>query len=50
MLWTVFAVQLVLWLIGVVSATTFCGFIHVLLVVAVAVVLSRAAGNRRPLE
>jgi hypothetical protein len=50
MLWSIFAILLVLWLLGVVSATTFGGFIHVLLVVAVAVVLSRAVGDRRSLE
>jgi len=41
MLWTIFVILLVLWLIGIVSANTFGGFIHVLLVVAVAVVLLR---------
>lgn len=31
MLWTIFAVLLALWLLGIVSANTFGGFIHVLL-------------------
>ncbi len=35
MLWTLFIVLLVLWLLGVVSAYTFGGFVHVLLVLAV---------------
>jgi hypothetical protein len=39
MLWTIFAVLLTLWLLGVVSANTFGGFIHVLLWAAIAVVL-----------
>jgi hypothetical protein len=41
MLWTIFVVLLVLWLLGIVSANTFGGFIHVLLVLAVGVVLLR---------
>jgi hypothetical protein len=41
MLWTVFSVLLALWLLGVVSANTFGGFIHVLLVLAIALVLMR---------
>jgi hypothetical protein len=42
MLWTVFTTLIVLWLLGVVSAYTLGGFIHVLLVSAIAVVLLRA--------
>ncbi len=34
MLWTIFVILLVLWLIGIVSARTLGGFIHILLVVA----------------
>jgi hypothetical protein len=41
MLWTIFVVLLVLWLLGIVSANTLGGFIHVLLFMAVAVVLIR---------
>jgi hypothetical protein len=48
MLWTIFAVLLVLWLLGVVSSYTLGGFIHLLLVVAVAVVLIRVIEGRRP--
>jgi hypothetical protein len=47
MLWTVFAVLLVLWLLGIVSANTFGGFIHVLLALAVATVLMRVVGGER---
>jgi hypothetical protein len=39
MLWTIFGVLLTLWLLGIVSANTFGGFIHVLLWAAIAVVL-----------
>src|SRR5688572_15152060 len=41
MLWTIFALLPVLWLLGIVSANTFGGFIHVLPWVAIAVVLLR---------
>jgi hypothetical protein len=49
MLWTLFVVLLVLWLLGVVSAHTFGGFIHILLVIAVAMVLIRVIQGRRPI-
>ncbi len=48
MLWTICVVLLVLWLLGVVSANTFGGFIHILLVLAIAVVLIRVIQGRRP--
>ncbi len=48
MLWTIFVILLALWLLGIVSANTFGGFIHVLLMVAVAVVLLRAFQGRGP--
>ncbi len=48
MLWTIFVVLLVLWLLGVVSSYTLNGFIHVLLVIAIAVVLIRVIQGRRP--
>ncbi|SHF14331.1 lmo0937 family membrane protein [Alkalibacter saccharofermentans] len=47
MLWTIAAVLVVLWLIGVVSSTTIGGFIHVLLVIAVIVVLLNLIQNRK---
>jgi hypothetical protein len=49
-LWTVFAILLVLWLLGIVSASTFGGFIHVLLALAVAVVLMRVMQGQRPID
>jgi hypothetical protein len=48
MLWTIFVILLVLWAVGVVSAYTLGGFIHLLLLVAVAVVLIRIIQGRRP--
>jgi hypothetical protein len=48
MLWTVAVVLIVLWLLGLVTAFTLHGFIHVLLVIAVVVVLLRIIQGRRP--
>jgi Family of unknown function (DUF5670) len=48
MLWIKFSMLLTLWLLGVVSANTFGGFIHVLLVIAVGVVLMRTIQGSRP--
>ena len=48
MLWTLFVVLLLLWLLGVVSSYTLGGFIHILLVLAVAMVLIRIIQGRRP--
>ena len=48
MLWTIFVILLVLWLLGMVSSYTLGGFIHILLVVAIAVVLIRLIGGRTP--
>jgi hypothetical protein len=47
MLWTIFVILLVLWLLGVVSAYTLGGFIHLLLIVAVAVLLIQLISGRR---
>ncbi len=49
MLYTIALVLLILWLLGLVTATTMGGFIHVLLVIAVVVVLMRIISGRRPL-
>jgi Family of unknown function (DUF5670) len=49
-LWTIFAILLVLWLLGVVSAYTFGGFIHVLLAVAIGVVLMRVLQERSSVD
>ena len=50
MVWTIFFILLVLWILGIVSANTFGGFIHVLLAVAVAVVLMRVIQGQRPTD
>jgi hypothetical protein len=50
MLWTIFVILLVLWLLGIVSANTFGGFIHILLWVAIAVVLLRGLQGRHKMS
>jgi hypothetical protein len=47
MLWTIAVVLVVLWLLGLVSAYTMGGFIHILLVVAIIVILVRVIQGRR---
>lgn len=47
MLWTIFLVLLVLWLVGVVSAYTLGGFIHLVLLIAVATLLIQLIQGRR---
>lgn len=47
MLETVAVVLIVLWLVGLVTATTMGGFIHVLLVIAIIVILMRVIQGRR---
>ena len=49
MLYTLAVVLFVLWALGLVSAYTMGGFIHVLLVIAVVVVLLRVISGRRPI-
>ncbi len=49
MLWTVVVILLVLWLLGITTAYTMGGLIHVLLVVAVVVILLRVIQGRRVL-
>lgn len=49
MLMTIFVVLLVLWLLGVVTAYTMGGFIHILLVIAIVVMLIRIIQGRKPI-
>jgi hypothetical protein len=48
MLMTIAVILIVLWLLGMVSASTIGGFIHVLLVLAIIIVLVRIIQGRRP--
>jgi hypothetical protein len=48
MLYTIAVILLVLWLLGMVSSYTLGGFLHVLLLLAVAAVLINVIQGRRP--
>jgi Family of unknown function (DUF5670) len=48
MLWTIFVILLVLWLVGLVTAYTVGGFIHLLLVIAVVVLVIQLLQGRTP--
>jgi hypothetical protein len=48
MLSTILIVLVVLWLLGMVSSYTMGGFVHLLLVLAVAIVLIRVIQGQRP--
>jgi len=49
MLYTIAVILIVLWLLGLVTSTTMGGFVHVLLVIAIAVVLLRVISGRKPI-
>jgi len=49
MLWTIAVLLVVLWLLGLVSNVTLGGFIHLLLLLAIASVLIRIIQGRRPI-
>jgi hypothetical protein len=49
MLTTILIVLIVLWLLGMVSSYTLGGFIHILLILAIAVLLIRVIQGRRPI-
>ena len=48
MLWTIIVILLVLWLLGMGTAYTLGGLIHILLVIAVIVIVIRLIQGRRP--
>lgn len=48
MLTTILVLLIVLWLLGMVTQYTLYGFIHILLVIAIAMVLIRVIQGRRP--
>ena len=49
MLWTIFLLLMILWVLGMVSAYTLGGFIHILLLLAIAAVLIRIIQGRNPI-
>ena len=48
MLWTIAVILGVMWLLGMVSSYTFGGFLHLLLLLAIAAVLINVIQGRRP--
>ncbi len=50
MLMTIFVVLMVMWCLGMVSSYTIDGYIHLLLVMAIAVALIRVIQGRRVLK
>ncbi len=49
MLWLIFMILMVMWLFGFVSGYTLGGFLHILLIIAIAAVLIRVIQGRRPI-
>lgn len=49
MLYTIAVVLVILWALGLVSAYTMGGFIHVLLVIAIVMILLRLISGRNPI-
>ena len=47
MLWTIFVILLIMWLLGMITSYTMGGFIHLLLIIAIAVVLIQVIQGRR---
>jgi hypothetical protein len=50
MLWTIFVALLVLWFLGLVTSYTMGGFIHILLVLAIATFLIQVIQGRRAIS
>lgn len=49
MIWTIAVILIVLWLLGMVTAYTMGGLIHILLVIAIIVVLVNVISGRKAL-
>ncbi|HAF44265.1 MAG TPA: lmo0937 family membrane protein [Gallionellaceae bacterium] len=45
MLYTVALVMIILWILGLITASTMGGFIHILLVIAIVAILLRLIGR-----
>ena len=48
MLYTIAVILIILWLLGMVTSFTLGGFIHILLILAIAIVLIRVIQGRNP--
>ena len=49
MLWTICIIMIVLWFVGIVTAYTMGGLIHILLIIAIIVMLVRIIQGRKVL-
>ena len=47
MLWFIFMILLIMWLLGMVTSYTLGGYLHILLIIAVAAVLIRLIQGRQ---
>ena len=47
MLWTIFLILIVMWMLGMMTAYTMGGFIHILLILAIVAVLVQLINGRR---
>jgi len=50
MLWTIFAVVMILWLLGMALSYSLGGFLHILLIVAIMAMLVRIFQGRSPVS
>jgi asparagine N-glycosylation enzyme membrane subunit Stt3 len=48
MLWTIFVILMIMWLLGMATSYTLGGFIHILLILAIASILIRVIQGRTP--
>jgi len=48
MLWTIFVILLIMWMLGLATSYTLGGFIHILLLLAIASILIQIIQGRRP--
>ena len=47
MIWTLFVIMFVLWVLGMLSASSLGGFVHLLLLLAIAFAVLNAAAQKR---
>ena len=48
MLWSIFIILMIMWMLGLATSYTLGGFIHILLLLAIASVLIQLIQGRRP--
>ena len=49
MIWTVIAILLILWILGLITSYTFGGLLHIILVVAIVLLIIQLVSGRRRL-